>query len=226
MNLPLWTIVLLLGWGTVVALDLVSVPQMMIARPLVAGAVAGWIAGDLAAGFRLAVVMELFALDVLPVGAARYPDYGPATVGAAVLVARTGPWQQSLGVAVALALVVASLGGWSLGQLRHRIGRAVHRAEPALAAGDPAALARLQRGSIALDASRGLFLTSVALLLGWAVQHWMRLDPGTAALLSVVAIGSGIAALVGGALRSTGRGARLRWLVAGGLVGVALVLAA
>jgi PTS system mannose-specific IIC component len=71
---------LLVGWGTLVALDLVSVPQAMIARPIVAGAVAGWMCGDLDAGLRVGLLFELFALDVLPVGAVRYPDYGPATV--------------------------------------------------------------------------------------------------------------------------------------------------
>jgi hypothetical protein len=43
---------LLLGWGTLVGLDLVSVPQAMIARPLVAGTVAGWIASDTEGGLR------------------------------------------------------------------------------------------------------------------------------------------------------------------------------
>lgn len=217
------TVVLLLVWGTVVALDLVSVPQMMIARPLVAGSVAGWIAGDFASGFRLAVVMELFALDVLPVGAARYPDYGPATVGGAVLVAHHGPWEESLGLAVALALVVASLGGWTLGRLRHRIGRAVQRSVPALEAGDARTIRHLQLGSIMLDASRGLLLTAVALILVLLVEQYVALDPGTGALLSVIAIGSGIAAVIGGALRSAGRGARLRWLVAGSALGLLLV---
>ncbi|MBA3761296.1 MAG: PTS sugar transporter subunit IIC, partial [Gemmatimonadales bacterium] len=70
----------LLVWGTLVGLDLVSVPQAMISRPLVAGTVAGWLVGDVEAGLRIGVVFELFALDVLPVGAVRYPDYGPATV--------------------------------------------------------------------------------------------------------------------------------------------------
>ena len=42
-------------WGTLVALDLVSVPQAMIARPLVAGAVAGWLVGDVEAGLRVGV---------------------------------------------------------------------------------------------------------------------------------------------------------------------------
>jgi mannose/fructose/N-acetylgalactosamine-specific phosphotransferase system component IIC len=84
-------IIPLLIWGSLVGLDLVSVPQAMISRPLVAGTVAGWLAGDLEAGLRMGVLFELFALDVLPVGAVRYPDYGPATVVAAALAAGT-PW--------------------------------------------------------------------------------------------------------------------------------------
>ena len=42
-ELTLATALVLVAWGTLVALDLVSVPQAMIARPLVAGAVTGWI---------------------------------------------------------------------------------------------------------------------------------------------------------------------------------------
>jgi len=48
----------------VVGLDLVSVPQAMLSRPLVAGTVAGWLAGDLEAGLAVGVLLELFALDV------------------------------------------------------------------------------------------------------------------------------------------------------------------
>jgi len=80
-------VVLLVGWGTLVALDLVSVPQAMLSRPLVAGTVAGWIVGDVEAGLRVGIVLELFALDVLPIGAVRYPDYGPATVVGVALAA-------------------------------------------------------------------------------------------------------------------------------------------
>src|SRR5439155_246973 len=72
----------LLLWGTLVGLDLVSVPQMMIARPIVAGPIAGAMLGDLGAGLQLGVLFELFQYDVLPMGATRYPEYGPATVAA------------------------------------------------------------------------------------------------------------------------------------------------
>lgn len=220
---PAVTVGALLLWGTLVALDLVSVPQAMIARPLVAGTVAGLLSGDLVSGFHVAVVMELFALDVLPVGASRYPDYGPATVGAAFFVARHGAWQESLGLGVALALVVASIGGWSLGKLRHLIAKAIQRAEPGLVAGDPAVIRRLQLRSIGRDALRGVLLTALALGLALAMDRWVRLDTGTEALLSVVAIGSAVAAMVGGAIRSAGRGARMRWLAAGGGLGLLLV---
>src|SRR5207245_2905761 len=73
---------LLLAWGTLVGLDLVSVPQMMIARPLVAGPIAGAMLGDVATGLQLGVLFELFQYDILPMGATRYPEYGPATVAA------------------------------------------------------------------------------------------------------------------------------------------------
>ncbi|MGE5091451.1 MAG: PTS sugar transporter subunit IIC, partial [Bacillota bacterium] len=72
----LGTIALLLLWGIITGVDLVSVPQAMLSRPLVAATVAGAILGDVEAGLRVGVVLELFALDVLPVGAVRYPDYG------------------------------------------------------------------------------------------------------------------------------------------------------
>src|SRR5256886_10339265 len=89
----------LLAWGTLVGLDLISVPQMMIARPIVAGPVAGAILGDVATGLALGVVFELFQYDVLPVGAARYPEYGPATV-AAVSAAQAGAGALRLGLRV------------------------------------------------------------------------------------------------------------------------------
>ena len=76
------SLLVLLGWGMLVGVDLVSVPQMMIARPLVAGTVAGAILGDIETGLKLGVVFELLQYDILPVGAVRYPEYGPATVAA------------------------------------------------------------------------------------------------------------------------------------------------
>ncbi|NOT09609.1 MAG: hypothetical protein HOP28_15565, partial [Gemmatimonadales bacterium] len=71
-------------WATIAGLDLASVLQGLFNRPLVAGAVAGIVLGDPGAGLRIGAALELFALDVLPIGASRYPDYGAATVAAVV----------------------------------------------------------------------------------------------------------------------------------------------
>ena len=49
----------LVVWGTLVGLDLVSVAQSMIARPFVAGGVAGFLLGDPMAGLPRRVLLEL-----------------------------------------------------------------------------------------------------------------------------------------------------------------------
>ena len=217
------TIVLLVLWGTVVALDLVSVPQAMLSRPLVAGTVAGWLVGDVEAGLRVGVVLELFALDVLPIGAVRYPDYGPATV-AAVALAAGAPWELGLGLSVGMALLLAVLGGWSLQAVRRRNAQAIQHRAAALAAGESGAIRRLQHAGLLRDAARGALLTALGLLGAWALGRWVVLDRETAVGLTLVAIGAGLSAVAGGAVRSAGRGARLRWLVAGAVVGTLLLV--
>ncbi len=218
MELSTAAVALLVVWGTVVALDLVSVPQALFSRPLVAGAVAGWIAGDPMSGLRVGVLFELFALDVLPIGAVRYPDYGPATV-AAVVYATGLPWQTSLGVSAALGLGLAVLGGWSLQIVRRRNATAVQRRAAALAAGESRAIRALQYAGLQRDLLRGALLTMIGLALAWTVRRTMRLDDETVFALTLVVIGCGLAAVIGGALRSAGRGARAAWLAAGALVG-------
>ncbi len=214
-------IIPLLFWGTLVGLDLVSVPQSMISRPLVAGTVAGWLVGDVHAGLRIGVVFELFALDVLPVGAVRYPDYGPATVAAVVLGAGL-PWQLGMGLSVALGLVLALLGGWTLQVVRRSNARAIQRRAAALAAGESSAIRRLQYGGLLRDAGRGLLLTLLGVVLALAVRERVRLDDQTHLALTLVAIGSALAAAANGAFRSSGRSTRFKWLAAGAGAGVLL----
>lgn len=216
------TLLLLLGWGMLAGLDLVSVPQAMIARPIVAGTVAGWIAGDVAAGMRIGALLELFALDVLPVGASRYPDYGPATVGAAAFLAAAPKWDEALGVALAIALPIGLLGGWTLQRLRHRIARSMQARSAQLAAGETAEVRALMRASVGRDALRALALTALALAVGFAANRLLVLDAATGWALTVTAVGSGLAAAAGGAIRTAGRGARLRWLAVGAVSGLLL----
>jgi PTS system mannose-specific IIC component len=215
----------LLLWGTLVGLDLVSVPQAMISRPLVAGSVAGWLAGDMEAGLRIGVLFELFALDVLPVGAVRYPDYGPATVGAVALGAGT-PWELGLGVSAALGLVLAVLGGWSLQVVRRWNARSIQRRAAALAAGESSAIRWLQYGGVLRDALRGFTLTLLGLVLASTISESVRLDRQTAVAFTLVAIGSALAAVASGAFRGSGRGSRLKWLLAGLGAGILIAVLA
>jgi mannose/fructose/N-acetylgalactosamine-specific phosphotransferase system component IIC len=212
----------LLLWGTLVGLDLVSVPQGMISRPLVAGTVAGWLVGDIEAGLRTGVLLELFALDVMPVGAVRYPDYGPATV-AAVTFGAGLQWRDALGLSTALGLVLAVVGGWSLQVVRRWNARAIQRQAAALAAGQSSAIRRLQYGGLLRDAARGFILTLFGVLVASTVRDTLHLDAQTELALTLVAIGSGLAAAANGAFRSSGRATRLKWLLGG--VGVGVVLA-
>lgn len=222
-ELGLVQLLLLIAWGTVVALDLVSVPQALLSRPLVAGAVAGVITGDLEAGFRAGVLFELFALDVLPIGAVRYPDYGPATV-AAVALGTGAPWELSLGLGTALGLVLAVLGGGSLQFVRRRNARAIQHRTAALAAGESAVIRRLQYAGLLRDTARGALLTTAGLGAAWFLASEPWLDRGTALGLTLLGIGCALAAAINGALRSAGRGARLRWLAVGVGAGLLLVV--
>jgi PTS system mannose-specific IIC component len=222
-ELTLPQVLLLVGWGTIVGLDLVSVPQALLSRPLVAGCVAGWVAGDVEAGLRAGALFELFALDVLPIGAVRYPDYGPATVVAAALGAGV-PWELGLGLGATLGLVLAVLGGSTLQMVRRMNANAIQHRAAALAAGESSAIRRLQYGGLLRDALRGAGLTIAGLAAAWALAGGARLDRATALGLTLVSVGCALAAAINGALRSAGRGARLRWLAAGAAVGLLLAV--
>lgn len=212
----------LLGWGTVVGVDLVTFPQALLSRPLVAGAGAGLILGEPWVGLQVGLLLELFALDVLPVGASRYPDYGPGVVGAVVL-ATGGALPLTLGLSAGYALVFAALGGWSLQLLRRVNGRTQQRFAAGLAAGDAGAIAEVQRRGIAGDVVRSLLLSAAAVGLALWLRGRLPLS-GRLELVSAVAVGTGLAAAAGGAMRCAGREARLRWLAAG--CGLGLLMAA
>lgn len=212
----------LLLWGTVVGLDLVSVPQGLFARPLVSGAVAGWLVGDLEAGLRVGAVLELFALDVLPVGASRYPEYGPAAVGAVAAAAFLPP-ALGTGIGVLLGLGVAAIAAETLDWLRHANARHVHRLTAELQTGSGRAIQRLQWAGLARDAARSAGVTLLGLVLALALMNWMRLE-WVPPLLTPVLVGVGLASALTGALRTAGRGRRLAWLGLGLATGVLVVV--
>lgn len=207
--------------GTVAGLDLTSGPQVLLARPLVAGTLAGLCLGDLRAGLVVGSALELFALEVLPVGASRYPDHGPGTVGAVLVVSLIGTHQLWLGVTVGLLLAVA--GGWTLRWLRRANAVAVAGASAALQALVPGILGQLHWAAFRRDLLRSIALTALAITVGWAVGHLSAPPRAWNVWLNAAAMGAGAAAAFNGALRNAGHGRRVAALGTGLLAGALLV---
>ena len=215
--------------GVIAGVDLVTVPQAMVGRPLVAAFVGGWLAGSPAHGLLLGVVLELLAFETLPVGASRYPDFGPPAVAAGFLFApdrlQAVPFWPSLLGAVLVAAVVAWLGGFALDIVHRANGAALRRLEAAVDSGDPRALIRLQAGGFVRDAGRAAALTLLALGPGGVVvavvAHGWRAPAGLAEDAVLIAT-AGVAAA--SAWRLFGRGRTGRWLFGGAVIGLALAL--
>lgn len=210
-------------WSAVVTVDLVSAPQGLLSRPVVAATVAGLLAGDIATGLLVGVALELYALDVLPIGAARYPDFGAAAVAAGAAAALT-PGAPALALAGLIGLPMAVFGGWTLHLHRRRTAISIRRRLARVAAGEAGAIGELQRNALVRDALRGGILggTGLAVIavvgrLPWDAVPRME-------LVGVAAVAGGLAAALGGALRSGGAGARRRWLAVGLATGLLLVL--
>ena len=216
MILPIELLIALLVWGTLVGVDLVSLPQMMIARPLVAGTVAGAILGDIPTGLKLGVVFELLQYDILPVGAVRYPEYGPATV-AAVATAHASSGVLGLGLGALVGLVTGLFGGVTINVLRRVNSRIIHAATAQLETGDPDVLVRVHVGGVLRDALRAALVTVVGLTLAWLARPLLgsALTVRGAMLLAVAAVAAALAAGAAGTLRLVGRGPNLAWFAAG-----------
>ena len=174
--------------GAVLALDATSVGQFMISRPLVAGAVTGWIVGDPSQGFLVGLILELYLLVSFPTGGARFPDGATAAVVAvAAASASSGPG--ALPVAVAVGLVWGHIGGHTTSALRRLNGRLV----PASGADvrvSAISVERLHLGAVFLDGFRGAAVTLTGAWVGrFAVTHaaggWPLQPPGTIGMLLV-----------------------------------------
>ncbi len=220
-----WLVVAgLIGWATLAGLDLASLLQALLSRPLVVGAGAGWLLGDPENGLRVGALLEMFALDVVPVGSSGYPDFGAATV-AAVMVAGTGPWQETLGIATGFGLGLASLAGATLPMTRRLNARTLRANAERLTGGDDQAVERVHWAGLGHDAVRSLVVGVVAVAVAYAVRRagWVATgDTGIA--LTVVAIGGAGWAVAHGATTSARSGHRWRWALAGVGTGLAVVL--
>jgi mannose/fructose/N-acetylgalactosamine-specific phosphotransferase system component IIC len=215
-----------LGVGALAGLDFVSVPQAMLGRPLVAGFLGGAVIGRPVVGLATGAVLELFAFETLPVGASRYPDWGPAAAAAGALAAvRGGRWDPAWMVGITVvALLAAWLGGLSLVVVRRLNAAQLRHHAEALARGDVRALVALQVGGIVRDLVRAAVLTGFTLAVGERVARHVELGwraPRQVADVAVVATALGVA--LWSAYRLFGQGAPRRWFATGAVFGVAVV---
>ena len=218
--------VLLLGiWGVLVGIDMTSVGQTMLSRPLVAGTVAGVIVGDPAGGVMMGVLLEFFALDVLPVGAARYPDCGLGAVAAVAVVAGS-PSVLGTGIAGALGLAIAYVGGVAAHLARILNGADVVRNAAALESGDARVVYALHFRGLFRDVVRSILVVALGLGAAQAMRLTLPITLQGAVYLRIVVVGAAIAAVVSGTVRLTGRRVAMRWFVLGlfgGTAGVVLL---
>ena len=205
--------------GAVLGLDVVSFPQMMISRPLVAATLGGAFVGAPVSGLVTGVVLELVALETLPFGASRYPEWGSASVvGGALFASQTGDRPGAMVLAVVAALASAWVGGWTMVMLRrlNALWARWHRAS--LDAGSYRTVVGLQIFGLTADLLRAAMLTWTALLLlGPAVAGLLRLWALDMRISRAVVVGAAAAIAVGAVWKLFHLTPGARWLFLGGL---------
>ena len=212
--------------GAVFGLDTVSFPQSMISRPIVGATVAGAILGDPWAGLLVGAALELFAVETLPFGASRYPEWGSAGVVGGALYAKAayGFDAGRLTTSVLAALALAWVGGWSMVQLRKLNAHWARSRHDAVAHGSRQTVIGLQIAGLGADLSRGFMLTALGLMAFAPVQVLTLQACGSSAPMSRAMVG-GVAGAVslGAAWKLFHAVPRFLWFFAVGL-GAGLVV--
>jgi PTS system mannose-specific IIC component len=152
--------------GALLGLDVVTFPQAMISRPLVAATAAGAFVGSPLAGLTIGATLELLALGMLPFGASKYPEWGSASVVGGVLYAsQVGDPPGALAACVLSSLFAAVVSGWSMIRLRRINATRSSRERAALDEGSSQAIVGLQLFGLTADLIRGGLVTLVAMLV-------------------------------------------------------------
>jgi len=141
-------------------------------------ALLGALLGNVAGGLLVGATLELFALETLPVGASRYPEWGSASVVAGALyAAQPDDSAGAMCLAVLFGVGTAWVGGYSMIGLRKLNGRWARERLDALASGSARAVVGLQMTGFVADLVRGFALTLVAFAalspaMDWALATW------------------------------------------------------
>jgi mannose/fructose/N-acetylgalactosamine-specific phosphotransferase system component IIC len=220
-----WQVLPLAVLGAVLGMDVVSFPQAMISRPIVASTLAGMMLDQPVRGLVMGAALEFFALESMPFGASRYPEWGSASVVGGALFAMTPDGTPAAMTLAALAaLAAAQVGGLSMVALRRWNARMARARQADLAAGTGRAVVTLQLAGMGADALRGGAIT----VIGLAVFSPLRVAilgaftfPNTLSRAVVVSVASAVGLAAVWKVTATAQGARW-WLLGGLVLGFAL----
>lgn len=211
--------------GAVLGLDVVSFPQAMISRPIVAATAAGAMLGQPVRGLVIGVTLEFFALESMPFGASRYPEWGSAAVVGGALFAMTPDnTPAAMAVATLAGLVTAQIGGLSMIALRRWNAMWARRQQAGLLRGSGNTVVGLQLAGMTADLLRGGLLTMLALAVFAPLRIALLATfsfPNTLSRAVVVSTASAVGLAAVWKVTSGAPGARW-WLLGGLLVGFTL----
>jgi PTS system mannose-specific IIC component len=190
------------SFGGIVGLDATSFAQTMVSRPLIAATITGLIMGRPVEALLLGSILELFAVVILPVGAARYPESGTAAVAATAAYMSATPLLSPAVVllAVLFALLWEHVGGASVIWTR--------RFNERLAWLDPGAgeqqwdriLERRHRLALLVDFVRAFAVTLIGMAIGGLALRGLTELWSLDATIAPAILSIGIACMVGAAL--------------------------
>lgn len=100
--------------GGIVSLDVMTVWQIMISRPLVTAPIIGWLCGDMWVGLIIGIILELIWINILPLGAIIPPDVSATAIMAtaqAIIAKQLLPYQNSDVIIMLAVMCAVPLGG-------------------------------------------------------------------------------------------------------------------
>lgn len=206
--------------GALLGLDVVSFPQAMISRPIVSSTLAGALIGHAPAGLLIGAVLELIALDTLPFGASRYPEWGSAgVVGGALFASQPDRMEGALAASLVAALLTASISSMSMVVLRRTIVGKLERSRDRIEEGSRSALLSLHLSGMSLDLLRGALVTMLCMLIFSPLVAAIVAIWGAEAGLSRTVVVVVAAIVAGGALWKVFHSVRnVLWFFLAGLV--------
>ena len=187
-----WRFFLAILFGGVCYLDRTAACQLMLHRPLVVATLMGAIFGNMAAGAQVGVILELFYLARLPVGASIPPDDTGAAVfgGSAAAIASS-----SIGLdtgsftAILLLSVVAAEAGKSADRFVRKVNVRIARlTAESVDRGDAQAVEHGLLAGLTLFAVTGMVLALVFSGAGVAVSKELlpRFGPASRASFAIL----------------------------------------